>query len=123
MSFDYTRPRATAERLIARFGKAGAFRRTVRTNDPGTPWDPGDDTETVTDYACTLVVVDYSQMERAGGLVGMTDRKVLISTEGLAVVPLASDLLMIDGTAHEIKVLMPLEPGPMVVLYEAQVVF
>lgn len=123
MSFDYTRPRATAERLIARFGKAGAIRRSARTDTPDTPWDPSDDTLTVTDYACTLVVTDYSAMERTGTLIGTTDRKVLVSTEGLGITPLVSDLLVVDGQAYEIKTLMPLQPGETVVMWNAQVVF
>lgn len=122
-AFDYSRPQATAERLIARFGKAGAIRRTVTDDDNSTPWDASDDSETTTDYACTLVVLDYSLRERETTLIAADDRRVLISTDGLTITPTAADLLVVNSTAREIVRLDPLEPGDTVVLWTAQVRF
>lgn len=122
-SFDYIRSRQTAERLIARFGKDGAVRRVVFTDDPDTPWNPGDDTETAVNHPCKLVVLEYSEMERDGTVIGMTDKRVLISTEGLSIVPTADDALIVDGIEHEISKLMVIKPGETIVYYDAQVVF
>ena len=116
-AFDYSRAKATAERLIARYGKAGAIRRTASSGDA---WNP---TQTDTDHDCTLVVLDYSLRERESTLIGATDRRVLISTDGLTITPTNADKLVIGSTVHEIVRIMPLEPGPTIVLWEAQCVF
>ena len=116
-AFDYARSKAAAERLIARFGKAGAIRRTTSTGDA---WSP---TQTTTDYDCTLVVTDYTLRERESTLIGATDRKVLISTDGLTITPTNKDRLVLDGKPYEIVRIMPLEPGETVLLWEAQVTF
>lgn len=116
-AFDYSRAKATAERLIARFGKSGSIRRRTSTGDE---WDP---TRTLTDYDATLVVIDYSLSERSGTLIGATDRKVLISTAGLTITPTNADKLVVDGDEHEIVRIVPLEPGATVVMWEAQVTF
>lgn len=122
-AFDYSRSVATAKRLIARFGKAGAIRRTSYTDSAGTPWDTSDDVVNVTDHTVTLVVTDYALRERDNTLIGATDRRVLISTDGLAITPTSADLVVVDGAAHEIVRISPLQPGSTVILWEAQVTF
>ena len=68
-AFDYTRPRATAERLIARFGQTGALRRMVSNGDIFNP-------ELVpTDYPCTFAVLDFSKRDVDGTLIRQTDRR------------------------------------------------
>ena len=121
--FDYTRPKATAERLLARFGQIGAIRRVAVSDDNDTPWDGSDDTVTTTDYACTLVVTEYSLRERESSLIGATDRKVLISTSGVSITPAVSDKLVIEGAAYPIVRIDPLSPGGTVILWAAQVTF
>ncbi|BAQ18315.1 hypothetical protein [Methyloceanibacter caenitepidi] len=119
-TFDYAKSEATAQRLIAKFGQAGAIRRVTGSNDPGTPWDPSDDTETTTDYDCTLVVLEYGKMEVDGTLILATDRKVLVSTAGMTVEPLVSDKLVIGSDVYEIVTVKPLNPGGTVLLWEVQ---
>lgn len=116
-AYDYSKPEATAQRLIARFGRAGAIRRTA---DSGDAWNP---TQSATDYDCTLVVTDYSLYERASGLIGATDRKVLVSTDGVSISPTSADKLVIGSNVYEIKRVDPLEPGDTVVLWTMQVTF
>ena len=121
-TFDYSRPRATAERLIARFGQTGSFRRKA-PGSGGQPWNPATKTGGVaTEYPCTFVLLDYTLREKANSDIGMTDKRALISTSGLTIEPSASDELMVDGEAHAIVNIMPLSPGGTVILYEAQVV-
>lgn len=122
-AFDYGRARRTAERLIAKFGQPGAIRR-------GTDTSGGDSTNDLTpdpraptapiDYACTLVVLDYSEQERASSLIEQTDRKVLISTKGLTIKPTNDDALVIGADVLQIVSVMPLAPGPVTVLWKAQ---
>ena len=122
--FDYARSVAIANRLIARFGQRGAVRRGPdlsggdSTND--LPLPPGDEAEP-TDHPCTLVVLDYSEEERAGSLIAQTDRKVLIATAGLDIEPTPEDALLIGTDEHQIVAVMPLAPGPVRVLWQAQV--
>lgn len=130
--FDYGRSRAAADRLIARFGQSGAIRRTTTTG--GDPFDPGGGETTVMDYPCTLVVTDFSLRERESTLVGATDKKVLIATDGIVIpalpnqpnsenAPVASDQVVVQNRAHEIVRIDPLSPGGTVVLWQAQVTF
>ena len=122
--FDYSRPRATAERLIARFGRDAALRvRTPGTPGTGDPWNPGSETGgTVVDYPAKAAIVDYTQRERDGTRIQAEDRRALISTEGLAEVdPEAADELVLDGKPYAIVAMLALEPGGTVVMYDAQV--
>ncbi len=113
-SFDYARSRATAERLIAKFGTAGAIRRAVKT---GPDYDPE---ITETDYPCTLVTLEYDDRDIDGTLVLSTDKKIYVSTQGLSITIEKSDRVIADGKAYVIERLKPLSPAGIVVLWEVQ---
>lgn len=123
-AFDYARSVATANRLIARFGQRAAIRRGPDLSDGDSTNDlspePGDETEP-TDHPCTLVVLDYTEEERASSLIAQTDRKVLIGSASLDIEPTTADALVIDGDEHQIVDVRPLAPGPVTVLWQAQV--
>ncbi|KNY21589.1 hypothetical protein [Methylobacterium sp. ARG-1] len=122
-AFDYARAVRTANRLIAKFGQPGAIRRGSNTSGgdstnsqastPGGAAEP-------TDHPCTLVVLDYSEQERASSLIEQTDRKVLIARAGLDIEPTNDDALVIGGEEFQIITVMPLAPGPVTVLWTAQ---
>lgn len=114
MTFDYTRSRATAERLIAKFGAAATLTRKTVT---GEGYDPSIST---TDHAVTAVAVAYEVGEIDGVRVLASDRKVLVSTKGLEVEPQPGDVLTISGAAHAVVSVKPLAPGGVVVMWEAQ---
>lgn len=114
MTFDYAAARATAERLIAKFGQTANIRRLSTTGDD---WNP---TITTTDYACTLAVVDYTSREIDGTQIRAGDKKAIISTQGLAISPTTDDRLVIGSEVHEIVRIMPLSPGGTVVIWQAQ---
>lgn len=116
MTFDYSRSRATAERLIARFGQSGSIRRL--TPGGGPDYDPGE--PTTTDYDVTFVLSEYSNREIDGTLIKAGDKKVLLSTEGLSITPALGDRIVVAGTAHRIENIKPLNPGGTVLLYEMQ---
>lgn len=117
MTFDYARSRATAERLLARFGQAGALREPGEPTGPAYNPTPGEPTY----HPCTCVVLEYDLREVDGSSVLATDRKVLISTEGLAVEPSTERSLLLGGTEHAIISVRPLSPAGTVLLWEAQI--
>jgi hypothetical protein len=126
VAFDYTRPRATAERLIARFGQTGALRRMVSDGDPFNP------VLTETDYVCTFAVLDYAKRDIDGTLIRQTDQQIYLSTAGLSVTPETTDQLVVggtwsgsppasNGTPLTVINVKPLSPSGAVVYYELQV--
>lgn len=126
-AFDYARTRATAERLIARFGQVGALRRTVDDNDPFNP------SQTTTDHRCTFAVLDYAKKDIDGTLIRQTDQLVYLSTAGLAIAPETQDRLVVGGAWQSSPVayiggavmtivnVKPLSPAGTVVFWELQV--
>lgn len=114
-AFNYTRTRATAERLIARFGQTGALRRMVSDNDPFNP-------ELVpTDYACTFAVLDYAKKDVDGTLIKQTDQMAYLSTAGLAITPETTDRLVVGGSPLTVVNVKPLSPAGVTVFWELQV--
>lgn len=112
--FDYARARQTAERLIAKFGTAGAIRRTVTS---GPDYDPE---ITDTDYACTLVTLEYDDAKVDGTLIRKTDKLIYVSTAGLSITLAESDKVVAAGEVYAIENLKPLSPAGIVVYYEVQ---
>lgn len=112
--FNYARSRATAERLIARFGQDGAIRRVVNS---GPDWDP---VQTIEDFACKLVDLDYEEKNIDGTLIMRGDRMVYLSTAGLTLEPQLSDKVLIGGTEHAIQNVLPLSPGGFIVFWQLQ---
>ncbi|MBN8951444.1 MULTISPECIES: hypothetical protein [unclassified Rhizobium] len=114
-AFDYDRARATAARLIAKFGQKGSLRRTTNA---GPDYDP---VQTSEDFDCSLVDLDQSQAHVADTLIQRGDRMVYLSTEGLSITPMLSDRLLIGGVEHAIVDIQPLSPGGTVVFWQLQV--
>ncbi len=114
-SFNYARSRSTAERLIAKFGQSATLRRTTPGNGPS--YNPGTVT---TDYACTVKVGSYALSLQDGTLIKADDKKVMLSTAGLSVVPTTSDQLIINGDLHTIVTVMPTDGAGSAVMYTCQ---
>lgn len=119
-AFDYARSRATAERLIARFGRAVTVRRKA-VSGATEAWNPSTGTVTTTDYPATAVITEYAAREIDGTLIRREDRRVQLSTEGLNITPTTADALIVGSDVLAIVNVAPLEPGGTVVLYELQV--
>lgn len=113
-TFDYAKSRATAERLIAKFGMAGTIRRSVSS---GPSYDP---VITDVDYACQLVVLDYEDSKVDGTLIRKSDKMIYISTAGLTITMSESDKVIADGKEYAVEKLKPLSPAGLVVFYEVQ---
>jgi hypothetical protein len=113
-AFDYVRAAATAHRLIAKFGRAITVRRTANS---GTAWAP---TLTATDYTATAAVLEYTARDIDGTLVKVGDRRVVISTTGLAIEPTTQDRLVIGGEEMGIVRVMKMSPAGVNVYFEVQ---
>ena len=109
--FDYVRTKATAERLIGKFGQSATLRQVTNSGDS---WAP---TQTATDT--TIIVVDLNERMRdsSGTLEGQTRRTLLVSTSA-GVEPGKGDKVLIGGKEHEVSEVRPLAPGGTVILYE-----
>lgn len=116
-AFDYARARATAERLISRFGQAGTLSRPTRTGGDVRPVEGAPQ-----EYACTYVVTDYTQREIDGTRIKAEDKRVYISAVGLEIEPALSDRLVEpDGNVYKVIQGRPLRPAGTTVLWELQV--
>lgn len=110
----YPKLQQTASRLIAKFGQAGAIRRTTAS---GPAYDP----ETViTDHACQLAVLQYTDDKIDGTLIMRGDKLVYLSTAGLSIEPSTADTVVIGGEKHAIVNVKPLSPAGLVVFWEIQ---
>ena len=113
MSFDYSKSVATAQRLIARFGQTATLTQTVNT---GTAYNP---TQTDTNHTIKAVTIDWSNNEIDGTLIKATDRKIIISTDGLTVTPAIGDKITVGSDVLRlVEPFKHLNPGGTVVLYE-----
>lgn len=116
-AFDYAKAKATADRLIQRFGQSGHLRRIAATG-PAYDRSPG----AATDHACRFAVVDYMATEIDGTRVLATDKKVYLAKGSLTIEPKASDVLVeADSSVYKIVSVAPLSPAGVVVVYELQV--
>lgn len=114
-TFDYARSKATADRLIAKFGQAATL---LVPKNTGTSYNP---TMGAPDrHDVTVVVTDYKTSEVDGARILAMDRKVLQAVGKLVIVPTPAHKLEIGGVAHAIVNVIPLNPGGTIVLYEMQ---
>ena len=84
----------------------------------------------VGDYPCTVVISEFTPIERMGGLVGPLDTKALISAKGLAITPLMDQdrlVTFVPGTTTEdvtyqiVKRPQPVAPAGVIVMWELTV--
>lgn len=115
MSFDYSRPEATAKRLIRRFGQSAVLR--VKTNSGADPWNP---TQTAIDNPVRLAVFDFKSTDIDGSLVQQGDKRLIISTEALTFAPKTGDEIVAQGEVFSLVMVEALSPSGHVVLYKAQ---
>jgi len=111
MSFDYTRLKSTADRLVARFGKAAAL---VSFETSGPDFDP---TVTESTADITLVELSYSLTNRNESLVQSGDKLFLIQADAA---PALDNKIRLDSVDYAMVDVQPLSPGPLVLLYEVQ---
>lgn len=113
VAFDYTRPRATATRLIERFGQTVTFHRV--TTETGDAWNP---TQTTTGYSAKAAVLGYEDSEIDGTMVQAGDRKLYVSVFDIE--PTTSDKVVIGAETLRVVNVKPLNPAGTVVFFEVQ---
>lgn len=74
-----------------------------------------------TEYTCYIGETKISQYERANELVQMTDRRFMVSTEGLTVAPEVSDSLRVGSDTLAIVAVEPFQPGGEVIYWKVRV--
>lgn len=116
MSYDYSGLRATADRLIAKFGVEAVLHRPGGLDEATYPpvQLPG------SAEPCIVVRDTYSAMERAGTLIEEGDVKLLIAVGSLSAPPTTADRLEIQGETYHLQSVEPIQPGPDVLLYQAR---
>lgn len=107
MAFNYPRALQTAQRLIKNFGGPGQLVKMASSGQPT--------------YPCTLVVIDYTLRERENESIQQTDRRALVSPEGLTVNVEEGDILVVDGQEMRVISSSPLKPASVLIMWEAQV--
>lgn len=116
-TFDYDNSRATANRLIAKFGQAATLRR-VTTGAYDT--SSGAVTQTTVDFPVLAVMLNFSQFERAQGLVEVNDKKALVAVGDLTSAPAVKDRFVVVGESYEVVNAQALSPAGVDVLYTLQ---
>ena len=112
-AFDYAKTRATATRLIERFGQAVTFHRV--SAETGDAWNP---TQQTTSYPARAAVLGYEDSEIDGTMVQAGDRKLYVSVFGIE--PTTSDKVVIGTESLRVVNVKPLNPAGTVVFFEVQ---
>lgn len=117
--FDYTRSQATAERLIKRFGQPATLLRKTIIPGGGPEFDPEPDQ--VIEEAFPLTVVDLDTEIRAAGLddpAPLTKHSILIAPDA-GVEPSEADRVSLQDREYGIAAVRRVSPGPLLLLWEA----
>jgi len=116
---DYADVAAEAACSIAEAGTTLTIKRDIAgVPDPITGLTTG---ESIESYPVTGVKLRYKNTDIDGTLVKSGDLRVLLSVEGLTIVPVSTDTITISGIDWKIIDVKPLEPSDITVLYELQV--
>ena len=117
MKFDYSRPAATAKRLLDRFGREGSLSRSVPGGyDPMTgPTDPVD-----LQSACTVALLEFDNRQIDGELILVGDRRALIAPD-VSFEPQAGDSLTVGSEVLQVVKNRPVSPAGVVVLHDCVV--
>lgn len=104
MAFDYSRLKTKASKLIKKYGQSFTFTQTtVGEYDPAT----GTTTNTTSNYTKVACVFDYSDRDRADGVIEQGDRRLLAEGHTYGV----GDTVVIDGDTYTILNVSPIAPG------------
>jgi hypothetical protein len=109
---DYDELADTAEELILEYGREMTLRTETATGDA---WNPVISTS---DATVVGVVTTFSKFEVANGLVDAQDKRILFAGN----VPVTNAKRIIDGgVEYSIVAIDEVKPGPVTIIYKAQV--
>lgn len=110
--------RATAERLVDKFGKAITLRRTTSTFDPST----GTTSESTTDHSVNAVIEPYAERLIDGSLIQVGDMQVTVPAKSLSIDPDTSkDSVILDSVEWTLVRVEALYSGEQVATWALQV--
>lgn len=111
--------RATAQRLVDKYGKAITIRRTVSSYDPAT----GTETTTNTDYSTKTAPPENYRLDQIDGtLVKRGDQRLLVAAQGLSIEPSAqTDSVIMDATTWAVVAVEAIWSGEQVAGWYIQV--
>lgn len=116
-AFDYSKPLATANRLILRYGQTASLQR---PNVSGSAYNPTIGAPTA--HPCTFVELKREVFEVEGERVKQTKITGMLAVGALTVTPTTSDSLVLDGSmSYAIADVQPLRPGGTVLLYGLEI--
>lgn len=95
---------------------AGIIQRVSGADESTYPPTPG----ATQDFACTLILSEYSARDRDGTNILASDLKAMISPDA-ETDPRIGDKLSVSGSVYSIVNVDPLQPGGVVLMWEAQV--
>lgn len=110
--FNYDRMRATAERLIGRFGFPITLRKPGATTGP--EWAPV--AGSPVDYTLTCLDQRIVHRDMSGTLIGTSSRVLMV--EAVGVVPAKADRVLVRGQWHEVIDVQPQSPGGVDLYYD-----
>lgn len=112
--FNYSRPAATAKRLLDRFGQDGLLSRAV----PGGGYDPvTGPVQTTQTSACIVALLEFDNHQIDGKLILVGDRRALIAPD-VSFEPQAGDVLTAGAESVTVVKNRPLKPAGVIVLHD-----
>ena len=106
--------RATAEKLLKKFGKVATYRKVVQgVYDVNT----GTMTNTNQDTSVTVYIDKVSSGDITSGIATADDVNIMVSSKELGAVNVASGDKIIADKTYEVKKIMPTYSGEMIALY------
>lgn len=90
--------KATALKLLNKFGKSGTYKSVVSG-----AYVDGEVIDTVTDYLVKAYISKPTQGEITSGLADISDAIILIASSGLGVTPSPNDLIVFNERTYSIK--------------------
>lgn len=118
MTKDYSRNKASADRMIQKFGQALTFTLKADNSDGFDEFGDSEAPDAPTTVDGYGVKLDYESGEIDGKNVISGDAKLLISTDGVIV---ANMTTIINGETWRIVKPNPLEPADVLIMYESQI--
>ena len=114
---DYAALRDRAAELIDQYGTAVVHRVTTMPE-----YIPGEEySHTIAVQHGRGVVLDFDESDRAGGLVQLDDRQLLLSTQGIAAPPSPGDSIEIGGQTYGVISVKTERPADITLYYSVRV--
>lgn len=113
-----TRARATADKLLDKFGKSVTLTSIIEGSYDPTTGEMGAGATTSTMH--TAIIKDYNGIDFISGVVQAGDRKVMIAALG-APTPQPADKITIDNEVYQVISVRYIWSGELPALYEMQV--